>query len=196
MTFPYSPAIPNPPNDPADDVSIMQTNAGSISSILAVDHVGFNLSGGGEHKQVTFNSNNPPAPPVSPAVLFTNNQDGAGNNLPGSLAELFFYSGSASQSANQYNITATNGSVLLMMGVILKWGSYTLGPGVPSTTITFTNAFPNNIFSIVTGSNVSGSPNDLPRIISNSTAGFVGGRVNASSPLGGTFTYYYVAIGN
>jgi hypothetical protein len=49
MTIPYSSTIPNPPNDPADDVSTMQTNAGSIATIIAVDHVGFNVGGGGQH---------------------------------------------------------------------------------------------------------------------------------------------------
>jgi hypothetical protein len=51
MTFPYSSAIPNPPNDPADDVFIMQTNSTSIADIIAVDHVGFNDPGGGQHNR-------------------------------------------------------------------------------------------------------------------------------------------------
>jgi len=190
MTFPYSPAIPNPPNDPADDVSIMQTNAESISSILAVDHVGFNLSAGGQHKQITFNSNNPPAPPVSPPVLFTNNQDGAGNNLPGSLAELFFYSGSAAHSANQYNVTGTNGSVLLPMGIILKWGSATF-VGSQSPSVTFTNAFPNNCFGVQLSLLNAGGTQTQNRLSTVTTSGFTAS-VNAS----GSSTWYWLAIGN
>jgi hypothetical protein len=41
MSFPYDSTIPNPADPPADDAAVMQTNSGSISSILAVDHVGF-----------------------------------------------------------------------------------------------------------------------------------------------------------
>jgi hypothetical protein len=190
MTIPYSSTIPNPPNDPADDVSAMQTNAGSISTIIAVDHVGFNVSGGGQHAQVTFNSNNPPTPPVSPPILFTNNQDGAGNNLPGSLAELFFYSGSAAQSKNQYNVSATNGSVMLPMGIILKWGtdSFTGSAGI---TVNFTNAFPNNCFGVQISLLNTGGTQTQSRLSTYSASGFTGS-VNAS----GSCTLFWWAIGN
>ena len=56
MTWPYNPSLPNPPDDPADDVAGMQTNASSIASLINIDHVPFNTAGGGQHKQVTFNS--------------------------------------------------------------------------------------------------------------------------------------------
>lgn len=191
MTIPYSSTTPNPPNDPADDVGIMQTNAGSISTIIAVDHVGFNVSGGGQHKKVTFNSNNPPASPVSPPVLFTNIVDGAGNALPGSLAELFFYSGSAAQGQNQYNVTATNGSVMLPMGIILKWGSETF-VGSQSPTVNFTNAFPNACFGVqLTLLNTNATVPTAWRLSTVTASGWTGNvQVNGST------TMYWLAIGN
>jgi hypothetical protein len=95
MTFSYNGAIPNPPNDPAADVGTMQQNATSIGNIIAVDHVGFNTAGGGQHKQVTFNANSVPAVfPVTPPVLFTNTVAG--------LPQLLFYSGAAASSSSQY----------------------------------------------------------------------------------------------
>jgi hypothetical protein len=190
MTFPYSSAIPNPPNDPADDVKTMQTNAGSINSIIAVDHVGFNVAGGGQHNQVTFNSNNPPTPPVSPPILFTNNVDGAGNSLPGSLAELFFYSGSTPQSKDQYNVTAANGSVMLPMGIILKWGSATF-VGSQSPSVTFTNAFPNACFGVQLSLLNTGGTQTQNRLATVTASGFTA-NVNAS----GASTWYWLAIGN
>jgi hypothetical protein len=194
MTFPYSPAIPNPPNDPADDVKTMQTNAGSINSIIAVDHVGFNVAGGGQHNQVTFNSNNPPTPPVSPPILFTNNVDGAGNSLPGSLAELFFYSGSTPQSKDQYNVTTANGSVMLPMGIIVKWGTYSIAGVSNSQAVTFTNAFPNALFGVNISCITSGSIGDLEiNYTPNSPSGFTGRR-QGNAPTGPT--YFFIAIGN
>ena len=200
MTIPYSSAIPNPPNDPADDVAIMQINAGSISTIIAVDHVGFNLGGGGQHNQVTFNANNVPAIfPVTPPVLFTDLPSNHGGGP--TYSQLFFYSNSIPRSSDQYVLTGNSGapakgSVLTFGGIIIKWGTYTLAPGVPSTPVTFANAFPNNVFSLTFGSTVSGSPNDLPVYSALTTAGFTGGRVNTSTPLGGTYVYNYIAIGN
>lgn len=52
MNVPYFPNIPNAPDDPADDQPLMQTNAGSIATLIGVDHVGFGNNDGGRHKQV------------------------------------------------------------------------------------------------------------------------------------------------
>jgi hypothetical protein len=189
MTIAYSSAIPDPVNDPGDDVSTMQSNAGAISQIVAIDHVGFNVSGSGQHNQVTFNANNVPVPPVSPPILFTNTAAG--------LPQLFFYSGNAAHSSDQYVISG-NGSVLVMGGIILKWGSYTMANGVATTPVVFASPFPNSNppFGVYFGSNVSGSPNNLPivQVGTLTNAGFTAARVSGSS--GGTYTYYYLAIGN
>lgn len=73
MSFSYDPTLPNPPDDPADDVDQMQVNSQSISDLIEVDHVGFNDASGGEHKEVTFNNKNVPAAPTDPkSILYTN----------------------------------------------------------------------------------------------------------------------------
>jgi hypothetical protein len=140
MTWPYNPNLPNPPDDPADDVPGMQINAASIANIINVDHVPFNVSGGGQHQQVTFNANHVPSVPTIPPVLFTNSVAG--------LAQLFYYSGSNSQGASQYVASGT-GSTMLLGGIIVKWGN----AGVPSTlngtVVNFVNAFPNACFLVL-----------------------------------------------
>ena len=191
MTFTYFPNLPNPPDDPADDVAGMQTNSASIASLIDVDHVGFNTAGGGQHEQVTFNANNVPTPPVSPPVLFINNQDGAGNNLPGSLSELFFYSGDSAHSKNQYNVTGSNGSVMLMMGIILKWGSQSF-VGSQNPTITFTQPFPNNCFGVqLTLLNTNATVPAAWRLSTVTTSGWTG-----NIQVTGSTTLYWFAIGN
>lgn len=165
--FTYTAGLPNPPDNPSQDVGGMQINSESISSLIAIDHIGFNNSQGGQHKQVTFASVNVPMVPTTPPVLFTNTKDGAGNTLPGSLPELFFYSGTAAQGQNNYlsqgNITTTSqGSVLLFGGIVMKWGTAAAG----ASSISFTSPFPNALFNVTmtgyaTGAvfNVIGSPN-------------------------------------
>lgn len=144
-TFTYTDDIPNSPNNPSNDQPIMKVNTNSVSGLIAVDHVGFNASGGGQHEQVTFNSNNVPSVPTSPPVLFTNN-DAFGT------PQLFFYSGNSSKTSDQYKL-GTNGSTYAMGGIIIKWGVITVTAGI--NTITYSalspaiSSFPNATFSVV-----------------------------------------------
>ncbi len=191
MTFTYFPNLPNAPDYPGDDQPGMQTNAASTNSILAVDHVSFNVSSGGTHKQVTFSSNNEAAVTASVPVLFTNTQDGAGNALPGGIAQLFMYTGTAAQSKNQYNSLST-GSVLLFGGIILKWGYFTTVAG--AATVTFANAFPNSGFLALATVSGTGASDFVSTSIP-STTSFTVRTKNAAgtaTAVNGT----YLAIGN
>lgn len=87
MTIPYNPNVPAANDPPTNDQPAMLQNAGSIPAIIAVDHVGFNTAGSGQHNQVTFNTTNPPgSPPVGlQSILYTN----AGVAKPAS-AQLFW----------------------------------------------------------------------------------------------------------
>lgn len=148
MTIPYNVNLPNPPDDPADDVPGMQVNTGSIATFAAVDHVGFNTPGGGLHQQVTFYKDNIPAlpTPTDPSgnrqgILFSNNV-GAGT-----VNQLFYYAGTAAQSSAQYVPNGTNGSTFLLGGIILKWG--TISFTTSSQLVTFAGGgFINNLFAI------------------------------------------------
>jgi hypothetical protein len=157
MGIAYDPTKPAANDKPANDQPIMQTNFASIKTLIDVDHVDFSNAQYGQHNQVTFatiSPPNPPTPPVTPPQLFTNTQDGAGNNLPAGLAQLFFYSGDASHSKNQYT-SSNNGSVILTGGIILKWGT---ASGVTNgSTVNFVSAFPNNCFGVQVTLNIASS---------------------------------------
>lgn len=187
----YDPTKPASGDRPTNDQAPMQMNFSSINTLISIDHVNFMSGSYGTHKQVTFSSNNVPTPTVSLPILFTNSQDGAGNNLP--VSELFLYSGTAAQSKNQYNITSTNGSVLLMMGIILKWGSQTFS-GTQNPSVSFTQPFPNACFqvqlSLVNGNAASFTPANV--LTSTPTTTGFSARVQAS----GSSTWYWFAIGN
>lgn len=177
MSIAYNTGIPASANNPSVDQPNMLTNTNNIATYVAVDHVPFNTSGSGQHEQVTFNSNNVPGGTVSPPVLFTN----AAPTLP----QLFFYSGTAAQGANQY-VAAASGSTFLLGGIILKWGnSATIG------SVSFPVAFPNNCYAVViTGTSTLYTGGFVVSAVSASA--FTVARTSGSGATG----YYYIAIGN
>lgn len=69
--FTYFPNIPFANNNPSVDQPNMETDTNSISSLIAIDHQGFNLNQGGYHTVVHFIDNvvDPPAvPPAGPLL--------------------------------------------------------------------------------------------------------------------------------
>ena len=86
----YVIGVPVPTNDPSVDVGTMQSNCTAIDTWTATDHLAISASATGQHKQITFASNNPPAVPTTPPILFTSIQDGNGNTLSGSHSRVIF----------------------------------------------------------------------------------------------------------
>lgn len=193
MSIPYNLNIPLSSHNPSVDQPNMETNNNSIASIIAVDHVAFNTSGSGQHNQVTFNATNVPAVPTAPPVLFTNTQDGFGTNLPGPLAQLFYYSGDAAHGQQQYKINGTSGSVLLPMGIILKWVQQSGVATTGGTLNTFASAglpdFPNNLFTVIVTNTLTGTLHSIA-ITTWAKTGFTARSDSSSVGFG------YLAIGN
>lgn len=50
----YNRDIPDTPNNPSVDQPKMKTNTNSIDDIIAVDHISFNATNGGTHKQNSY----------------------------------------------------------------------------------------------------------------------------------------------
>lgn len=71
--FIYNRNIPNPPDNPAFDVTLMQQNSQSINDLLAVEHEGFNTTTniGGRHATVTFAGGPQPTPVLAPTQIQT-----------------------------------------------------------------------------------------------------------------------------
>lgn len=168
--FTFDDTIPAANNNPSSDQPLMLINNQSDAGIWDIDHVGFNQSNGGTHSQITFSSNNVPTIPTTQPIAFTNNVSG--------VPQLFFYPvGNASVTSNQY-VSASSGSTYLLGGIIMKWGPISNGA------ITFTSAFPNNIFSLqVSSFNGSGNYSGV------TTSGFTASSFTAGAN-------YYMAIGN
>jgi hypothetical protein len=132
MTFSYFPNVPNGPNDPADDQPQMQTNTVSISSLISVDHVGFNAPNGGLHKQVTMKNQSPPALGSGDGVFFAslNNSNSypAWRNALGPIAMM-----------TNPPLQAATGYSPLPGGMLIQWGIGTTTN--PSTLINFGTSF-------------------------------------------------------
>lgn len=182
MTFSFNTNIPAAPNDPSVDQPDMLTNNQSTNLLLAVDHISFNTAGGGQHKQVTFNGNNVPTPPVTPPVLFTNTVAG--------LPQLFFYSGDATHSSSQY-VNNAQGSTFVLGGMIMKWGFF--GPISDNQVINFPVAFPNNCYTVVATPVKSGAFGNLVFTI-RTTPTVTGFQVRTNGVVLDAISY--IAIGN
>jgi hypothetical protein len=185
-SYSYSPTIPNPPNDPADDVGQMQTNSASIRSYLLVDHTDFGFIGNGQHNKVTFNTN--VAGSVTNAV----------GCLHTTASNLFYLKGATDIQLTGGATAVSNGSATLPSGIILKYGSVAssaTGSGFLQVTITYTTPFPTVFLSVIptilsTASAASAhiTSIDVP------TSGRTSFVINYQSAVPGTI--YWVAIGN
>lgn len=189
MSLTFTTGIPAGPHNPSVDQPPMMVNNDNIAAFVAIDHVGFNVMApavSGQHLQVTFNSNNVPSVPTSPPVLFTNND---AFNTP----QLFFYSGAAAKTTDQYTASA-NGSTFLLGGIIVKWGSVT---ATDNTTISFPKAFPNNCYNVQITVNAT---TVLPTLVTVSGAPIAGGFTPRVKDTNGTtvapIAIFYLAIGN
>jgi hypothetical protein len=185
----YTPTIPAQNNDPADDQPLMLANFGAISTLVDVDHVGFNTTGYGTHEQVTFAANNVPSLPTpivggnSQGILFTN-KVGAGT-----VNELFYYAGTTAQSANQY-LSAANGSTMTLGGIIIKWGFASITNASQTFASLGIQPFPNSayVMTLTSTDSALGSPLKVTAL---SASAFTVTRSGS-----GATGYYFIAIGN
>jgi hypothetical protein len=178
--FTYNPLVPNPPNNPSNDVGDMQIDSMSINAIWTIDHYGFNDNNGGIHKQVRMPvlGTLPGAPTSSPSygALYTKL---ASSISPGQESDLFY---TQDNLGHEYQITRTIGAqfagfgsvatytadgglfpvapftagggwTFLPGGLILQYGTYSNLPNLIGTsgTIFFPFPFPNSVASITLG---------------------------------------------
>jgi hypothetical protein len=119
MTLPiyvYNQNLPNPPDDPGDDVGGMQVNSQSIYAYTAVDHVPFQSTNNGCHNQVTFAQNQ-----SAPALLTGQVGDIFANN-PSGQSWPFWQNALGAFQMLGASSAGTNGYTTLPGGIIVQWG--------------------------------------------------------------------------
>lgn len=210
-TFAYNTAVPNAPNDPADDQPEMLINTVSTDAIIGVDHVTFNTPNGGYHTvihQTSFSdvasnppSNNPPSVPAAIAQigqLFTT-QLNDGVNVDESLYYLSGGNRLGRLTMNFQPVAGTNGYTYIPGGIILQWGRKTIPAGLPqNVTINYVAeggiAMPNATFIALVTLHSVGNATDTAQVCAKSrtAAGFVVGYTGSIQ----YDSFQWLAIGN
>lgn len=189
-TFAFSTSIPAANNSPADDQPYMLSNNSSTSGIIAIDHVGFNTSNGGYHKQITFSANQS-APGYGTGVsdLFV--------NLSSSISQLFFQNSAGTVQLTGLPITSTSTGGGTCWGITTPWGlKLNFGQSVisvnSSQTITYAVAFSSTVYSTLVTLN-SNAPNGSSVTVSGgSTTGIT---IYRNQLPAGSATVFYLSIG-
>jgi hypothetical protein len=214
----YDQNIPNPPNNPSNDVGIMQTNALALFNILKVDHFGFNVNNSGWHQQATFPlRTGTPTTTAGQLALFSTNfvlnqpaqlcyvRDNTGTlfALTGSIDPFLTIGGANGQQT--YGLTALPGPIVAggagSAGMFMQFGYVNASPDGSFHTLNFSTNnfnFPNNCFAVFTQPYGTGTPP-----LSQATVQIRQSTINKTSFQWTFFTsssqytgFYWMAIGN
>ena len=170
--FNFTLGVPNPPDDPSDNVADMQENNDNIAAIIDVDHVGFQQTNGGYHRivhQPIFPIGGETdwvaaAGPVRTAIEATKiagvNQVFALNYTPPFVGattdtQLFSMTGQGGISQLTGSNAIANGGWCWFGGILAIWGFNPL-PVSPINPVVFTAVspttipFPNACFQVFT----------------------------------------------
>lgn len=195
----YNFNLPNPPDDPGDDVAGMQVNTQTISTCWSVDHIPYGTNNNGAHTKVQMPvgssvNGSLPSPLIGagfatlyPSLTGTPAADEIWLSRDGNAG--IQLTGPGNPSAN------TNGYTFLPGGLLIQWGSKN---NSGSSSVSFSIPFPNNVFNVIVspfwnGTAPSGSSNFIVRKDTLSTSAFTWLFVGSSSHYDGFFWY---AIGN
>lgn len=144
--FSYDNSVPASQNNPSTDQPVMLNNCISSGNIWEADHIGFNASNGGTHKQVSFYSKNTPSAPVTDTGIL--------------------YTADGSASATPAILKFRNSSAIFPVSAIRAYAYFTVGAG-PGYAITLVNSFnvstvvraSAGVYNITLDANVVGSAN-------------------------------------
>ena len=183
----YNGNIPNPNDNPSDDVGIMQSNSAAINTLLAVDHVSFNLNNGGYHNiihQVPVGS----VPSGISGIGQLYSQVPTGNIPPGGLPELFFMKPDGYPVRMTGGLSNANGYTWCS-AFLFQWGTKTIPAAGPSGPYTFPVTFPGGCFVVVATVVSSPSPTLAGLYVTSKNASGFSVNSNASMNIS------YIAIG-
>jgi len=174
-TFSYENSVPNANNAPKNDQPDMLQNTQSISGLIAVDHIGFNIPNGGYHKIIhqmgsgtSSQSQNLTRSGVGavyankPTNIADINQFLSGQYTPDSTVtatdtQLFSLTGGnviSQLTGSNLTDTATSDGYAWVGGILLQWGFVSSTSQTATSTVTFKDRqpgmipFPNNCFLV------------------------------------------------
>jgi len=194
-TYNYDSNVPAANHSPKNDQGQMQTNAASISSLIGIDHIGFNVPSGGYHNIIhQAPQAADPATVAGVGQIYTKTVSGD--------QQLFYESGNG--IINQLSFINTSSSAIengyIWIGgvILMQWGRVSSTTN-SSGTVTFPTAFPTACLNIECTPNYSSSlPSSQVCVIINrtstpTTTTFKWNRITNSGQSTG---FYWFAIGN
>lgn len=150
--MPYNINIPQPTDKLSQSQADILSNFQAINTLVSVNHGTFGAADEGKHKFVQLPQQGSDTTTAAAEVaLYAKNDTDTGNT------ELFFRrpSNGAVISTTAASFTA-NGWTMLPSGIMLQWGSATMGGGSSQQDFALPRAFPTAILS------VTATPNDTP----------------------------------
>jgi hypothetical protein len=147
--IPYNNGVPTALNDPSLDQPQMLINTQSIENILAVDHVSFNASSGGQHAQVSFpQTRTDPTLSGSQGMLYTKTTTATSPYFANAAgAGSLWYGGQGTgQVTEASGGNASNGFVKFPNGIMFSWGIQT--GCQQGTVINFAYPFTTSCFNV------------------------------------------------
>tara|TARA_R110000868_G_scaffold121883_3_gene323341 strand:- start:11592 stop:12161 length:570 start_codon:yes stop_codon:yes gene_type:complete len=162
--FTYNANIPASGNNPSMDQPIMQENAQSISSLIAIDHVGFSTNNGGYHHKVTLNDVTDPS-----TVAITN-------------PESLIYSANGTADTNS-QLFFKNQSGLFLLNCVKAFGVFTTSGSAVSS---FNNSY--NCASISGSGTAYAITLNANAVTGNNVIVFVNNSASAAIGIGWSFS--------
>lgn len=194
MSYPIDGTIPNAPNNPADDQPLMKDNFANIKSFLTVDHIAPGAAKNGYHNVVRFSQNQ--APPALATAVGTAVGAFFANLATGQSWPFWENALGSFQLLGPSNFTATNGSVTLSSGLIIKFGKVT-NPNSTTGTVSYTTAFPSATLGVYMTLARNAASSDSIWIDKTGTTNSAGFAWRSSTSLSSATDYFFwLAIGN
>ncbi len=211
--YPYNNNVPNPPDDPGDDVGDMNQNTKSIQNLIITDHIDFNTAGSGAHNRSQYKVINRAAN-LPPLNLIGSGYATMYSNTNGSIQEELFFTRGGSAVAIQLTtggsggpaISGDRGWTFLAGNLVMNFGKADFSAGTITATkatgtVSFLNPYGTSAYSIVL---TPLGPNNAP--VSTTTLGVTSSTTttfsyvftysNAAAPLVANFpSFYWQAIG-
>lgn len=187
MTF--DPTIPNATHFVSADQPQITINFSQLNSIFDIDHVKYNdatVGNRGKHKQSTYiEQGSDPTTAANELALYCKDL--------ATVSTLYLRkenNGTVIQMSGKDPVASANGYTFLPGGILMQWGTYTIGNFATTQAVTFPTAFAGLPY-VITITGLSPVAGNFAAWGGLSNSGFTGSRQTA----GGAVAYYYIAIG-
>lgn len=191
----YNPSIPQPTDLPSNSQPQLLNNFQSISTLINVNHVNFDLPDQGKHMFVTMPyQTSVPATLSTEVALFAQTSVNTGN------IELYMRkqtNGSVLSFTEKEAVTSSSGWTYLPSGILMKWGTFNATGAVTINANTFGPAY-TTLYTVQLTNQTTTSSSDtyvMGGVISGTTFDvYVGSRTTPGTPATANFNWLTIGV--